>query len=195
MSMTRGGSNFSKANSTTDCLNYSGDSLELLSSISAINPRHVEEQTLPLLFSLLPDKAPSRIAAGDRAKYWRILSALSRLCVQQELFETLVIRLSTKLDLICVPGTSLEGRDSDFEPTAAYAHAILTTLANTLRTKVDLQHTDIPKYMDRLVSRLFNLFIYSALLSEDISTMATDPRVIRIAAQIITLIVQTLPVQ
>jgi len=49
--------------------------------------------------------------------------------------------------------------------------------------------------MDRLVSRLFNLFIYSALLSEDISTMATDPRVIRIAAQIITLIVQTLPVQ
>ena len=153
-------------------------------------------QTLPLLFSSLPDKAPARAATADRAKYWQILSALSKLCIQQELFEIIVIRLSTKLDLVCVPTTSsTKESDSDFEPSAAYAHAILTTLANALRTKVELEHTDIPKYIDRLVSRLYNLFIYSALLSVDISTVAMDARVIGIAAQIITLVVQTLPIQ
>jgi DNA repair/transcription protein MET18/MMS19 len=84
---------------------------------------------------------------------------------------------------------------SDLEPSAAYAHAILTALANTLRTKVELGHTDVAKYIDRLVFRLYNLFIYSALLSTDNSTAATDLRVIGIAAHIITLVVQTLPLQ
>jgi DNA repair/transcription protein MET18/MMS19 len=83
----------------------------------------------------------------------------------------------------------------DLEPSAAYAHAILTALANTLRTKVDLGHTDVPKYIDRLVSRLYNLFIYSALLSTEYRTAATDPRVIDVAAHIITLVVRTLPIQ
>jgi DNA repair/transcription protein MET18/MMS19 len=166
----------------------------LLSSISSISPQHVEKQTLPLLFSSLPDKAPPRAATSDRAMYWRILSALGELCIQQELFETLVIRLSTKLDLVCVPLTSsVKKRDLDFEPSAAYAHAILTILANSLRKKVDLGHTDVPKYIDRLVSRLYNLFIYSALLSTEDSMAATDLRVVSITAQIITLVVQTLP--
>jgi DNA repair/transcription protein MET18/MMS19 len=128
--------------------------------------------------------------------YLRILSALGRLCIQQELFETLVIRLSTKLDLVCVPPISFaKERRSDFEPNAAYAHAILTTLANSLQTKVDLGHTDVPKYIDRLIPRLYSLFIYSALLSVDNSAVATDLRVISIAAQVVTLVVQTLPIQ
>ena len=179
-----------------DCLHNSDDTLDLLCSISSMNPRHVEAQTLPLLFSSLPDKAPARTATTDRAKYWRILSALSKLCIQQELFEILVIRLSTKLDLVCMPAiSSTEAHNWDFEPSAAYAHAILTALANTLRTKVDLGHTDVPKYIDRLVSRLYNLFTYSALLPIDHNTAATDPRVIGITAQIITLVVRTLPYQ
>lgn len=86
-------------------------------------------------------------------------------------------------------------RDWKFEPTAAYAHAILTALARALRMKVDLEHPDVPKYIDRLVSRLYNLFIYSALLSVDDNMVAMDPRVIAIGAQIITLVVQTLPAQ
>jgi DNA repair/transcription protein MET18/MMS19 len=146
------------------------------------------------LFSSLSDKAPARIATTDRTKYWQTLSALSKLCIQQELFETLVIRLSTKLDLICIPVVPT-AHDWDLEPSAAYAHAMLTALTNTLRTKVDLGHTDVPKYIDRLVSRLYNLFIYSALLSTEYRTAATDPRVIDIAAQIITLVVRTLSIQ
>ncbi|KII87506.1 hypothetical protein PLICRDRAFT_55462 [Plicaturopsis crispa FD-325 SS-3] len=171
----------------------SDSTLDLLSTISSTTPRHVEEQTLPLLFSTLPDQSPARDAAAERAKCWRVLSSLRTLCLQPALFETLVIRLSTKLDLICAP-TKLPTPDADSEPSAAYAHSILTTLSNTLSDKVDKGHTDVPKYIDRLVPRLYNLFIYSALQPES-NNPATDPRVVRVAAEIITLIVQTVPVQ
>jgi DNA repair/transcription protein MET18/MMS19 len=149
-----------------------------------------------MLFSSLSDKAPARADTTNRARYRRILSALSKLCIQQELFETLVVRLSTKLDLVCLPNTSYRQNDEwDSETSAAYAHAILTALANTLRMKVDLRHADVPKYVDRLVFPLYNLFIYSSLVQVDDSRVATDTRVIDIAAQIITLVVQTLPIQ
>lgn len=175
---------------------YSDDLLDLLSSINSISTRHVEEQTLPLLFSSLPNHAPGRTAVAERSRYRQILTALSKLCVQPELFETLVIRLSTKLDLLCVTTkVSLAKHDPDPEPTAAYAHSILTALANTLQTKVDLKHTDIPKYIDRLVPRLYNLFIYASLLSADDVSAAKDHRVIGVAARIITLVVQTISVQ
>jgi DNA repair/transcription protein MET18/MMS19 len=174
----------------------SDDLLDLLSSISSISTRHVEEQTLPLLFSSLPDSAPARTAIAERSRYLRILTALSKLCIQPELFETLVIRLSTKLDLVCVAtNPSLTVQDSDPEPVAAYAHSILTALANTLQTKVDLKHADIPKYIDRLISRLFNLFIYASLLPDSGNSAAKNHRVIGVAARIITLVVQTVSVQ
>lgn len=170
--------------------------MELLSEISSINTRHVEGQTLPLLFSSLPDKAPLRSAVGERAKCWRVLSALSKLCVPQELFEIFVIRLSTKLDLICLPTASASVEDeSTLEPSAAYAYSILTALANTLQVKVDRSHTDVPKYIDRLVSRLYNLMIFSTLLPSNEIQVAENHRVIHKASHIITLIVQTLPIQ
>lgn len=151
---------------------------------------------LPLLFSSLPDIAPSRAADKDRAKYSRVLLALNELCIQPQLFETLVIRLLTKLDLVSIPkGSPIIAHGLDLEPAVAYAHAILATLANTLRVKVNLKHADIPKYIDRLVFRLYNLFIYSALLGVDGKTVAVDSRVVRKAAVIITLVVGTLSVQ
>lgn len=153
----------------------------------------MEEQTLPLLFSSLPDQAPSQNAATERAKYWRVLSALTTLCTQSELFETLVIRLTTKLDLVCVPAAI---NDTDAEPSAAYAHSILQTLQKTLAVKVDEGHADVPKYIERLVPRMFNLLIYSAVVPEGGTYMpATHPRVISVAGQIIGLVAQVLSVQ
>ncbi len=105
----------------------------------------------------------------------------------------LVIRLSTKLDLICVP-TSDKLVESDHEPTAAYAHSILRTLADSLAKKVELGHADVAKYSDRLIPRLYNLHFYSTLVSNGEYLVATDPRLISVSAEIITLVVQTTPV-
>ncbi|KIP04531.1 hypothetical protein PHLGIDRAFT_191607 [Phlebiopsis gigantea 11061_1 CR5-6] len=169
--------------------------LSLLASVSAIAPRHVSETTLPLLFTSLPDIAPPRTAESERLKYWTTLSFLKRLCIQPDLFEMLVIRLSTKLDLICVPsGTTLQDVP-DPEPVAAYAHSILRTLADAVAKKVELDHPDVPKYVDRLLPCLFNLHMYSALVSNGDYLVATDPRLVSVSAEIVTLVLQTAAAQ
>ena len=167
-----------------------------MTTISSIAPQHVAEQTLPLLFRSLPDTAPPRSAGGERGKCWRTLSALQTLCVNSELFENLVIRLTTKLDLICLPsaGLSMSASD-DLEPHSAYAHAILKTLSQTLAAKVQRKDPDVVKYIDRLVSHIFNLFVSSAFLSDERPMIATDPRLLQVAGEIITLVVQSLPLQ
>lgn len=164
--------------------------LDLLSTISSFAASHVSGNTLPLLFSALPDRAPSRDGESERVKYWRMLASLKKLCMQPDLFETLVVRFSTKLDLLCVPSSS--SPEEDLEPAAAYAHSILKTLADVLSAKIDKGHADVVKYIDRLVPRLYNLFIYSALVSEERPMTATDPRLLGVAAQIVTLVSQSL---
>ncbi|KAF8159570.1 Dos2-interacting transcription regulator of RNA-Pol-II-domain-containing protein [Crassisporium funariophilum] len=167
--------------------------LELLTTISTVTPRHVADQTLPLLFRSLPETAPSREAVDDRAKCWRTLSALQTLCVQAELFENLVIRLTTKLDLICLPSEQSLSAPDNMEPNAAYAHSLLKTLAQTLATKVEKKDPDVVKYIDRLTPRIFNLFIASAFLSAQHPMIATEPRLLQVAGEIINLVVQSLP--
>ncbi|KAJ8590123.1 ARM repeat-containing protein [Rhizopogon salebrosus TDB-379] len=167
------------------------DTLSLLSVIAAIAPHHLSSQTLPTLFSSLPDDAPSRDAAVQRASYWRALSSLSTLCVHPQLFETLVIRLITKLDLLCAISPT---RTIDQESTAAYAHAILTALANTLDAKVSSKDVDVPKYADQLLPRMFRLYLDAALASSEVVAVAADPRLLQVGARIIRLVSETLNV-
>jgi len=145
-------------------------------------------QTLPLLFSFLPDKAPPPNATAERVKYWRALTGLSKLCHCPELFEVLVIRLTTKLDIVCAAPNA-----TDNELNAAYAHSILNTIATTLASKADNNHADVPKYIDRLVPRLLHLLIFSSVVAKDHPSVATDIRIVKITARILTLIVGTLP--
>lgn len=172
-------------------IHRSDDALDLLKTISTIAPGHVSQNTLPLLFSLLPDEAPAREDATGREKYWNVLSSLSRLCEQAVLFETLVVRLSTKLDLLCSPNPSASRRDP--EPTAAYAHSILNTLSGVLEKKVERGDADVPKYIDRLVLPLLNLFIGGAASKDDPSDLpVTDFRLILLVANTVNLVMQTL---
>jgi len=158
-------------------------------------PRLVEETTLPLLFSSLPDIAPSTEAYAEHAQYRRILFNLSTLCVPPPLFETFVIRLSTKLDLICASTTT---SSSEQEMNAAYSYFILSSLSNVLTKKVEIGHADIPKYLDRLVPRLYNLFLHAAIRGEQGDTatgVASNPRLIQAGAKVVQQIMQTVPIE
>ena len=146
--------------------------------------------TLPLLFSALPDQAPGRDDAEGREKYRMGLSALSHLCAQPNLFETLVVRLSVRLSLLYSPEIVPE----DTEPSAAYAHALLSTLTDVLARKVQNGDVDVPKYVDRLVPRLFNLFAHEALVATGNTGMA-DTRIIDVAARLVNLVTQSLSAQ
>lgn len=162
--------------------------LDLFAAISAITPRHISQTTLPQLFASLPDRAPDRSADVERLRCWRTLAFLRRLCVQSELFEMLVVRLSTKLDLICAFQPTPE--TTDLEPTAAYAHSVLRTLGDTLAVKVDKGDADVVKYVDRLLPRLFHLHFLGALSSSGEYAVAADSRLVTVTAQMLTLVVQ-----
>jgi len=128
-----------------------------------------------------------------RDKYRRGLSALSHLCAQPDLFETLVVRLSVRLSFLYAPTTVPE----DAEPSAAYAHALLSTLTDVLVRKVESGDLDVQKYVDRLVPRLFNLAAYGVLSAPGTTGSAgvTDPRVVHVSARLVNLVVQSLSVQ
>jgi DNA repair/transcription protein MET18/MMS19 len=83
---------------------------------------------------------------------------------------------------------------TDVEPAAAYAHALLTTLANVLEKKVERGDVDVPKYIDRLVPRVCNLFFYAAM-ADDKNLVMTDSRLVSVASRIVNVVVQTLPAQ
>ncbi|TFY77934.1 hypothetical protein EWM64_g6077 [Hericium alpestre] len=132
----------------------------------------------------------------------RQIGAVFACNVVSQMEVTLVVRVLTKLDLLCLPASAslqlTKGEaEADEEPTAAYAHALLTTLANVLAKKVERKDVDVPKYIDQLVPRLFNLFIYSALTFSASNEsrqgfVAATPKLLTVAGRIINLVVQTL---
>lgn len=104
------------------------------------------------------------------------------------------MRLSTKLDLVCIPTAGPAGPE-DPEPSAAYAHAVLRTLADALATKVQRGDADVQKYVDALLPRLFNLHVYAALASDGDSLVPADPRLVAVSAEVVALVLQTATVQ
>lgn len=162
--------------------------LNLLSTISEKNPAAVEQTTLPLLFSVLPDIAPGPGEKAARASYQRTLKYLSTLCLQPDLFETLVVRLSTKLELVC---SNENGPPSEYN--AAYAHSILLTLDEALDAKVSQKHMDILKYVDRLIPRLYGLFVSLAAEPMDEAALGANARLLLVGSKIIGIVLRDLP--
>lgn len=159
--------------------------LDVLNVISTVAPKVVEETTLPMLFAALPDASPSRDADDERAKYWAILSALAALCEAPTLFEVLVIRLSTKLDIIC--GSTPANR----ECAAAYAYALLQTLLKVLVRKADAGHVDVSKYLDRLLPALLATAVKATISPTPGKEIATHPKILPIFAAIFAIIVRS----
>ena len=121
------------------------------------------------------------------SKYRCVLQLLGRLCVQPILFETLVIRLSAKLDILLSRSGDIEGA----EPIAAYAHSLLQTLSRVLAVKVGENHVDVPKYLELLAIPLYNLFVSSALKGP--GGIATNERLLVVAGKVVSFVVRVLP--
>jgi len=159
-----------------------------------LSPQHIATQILPPLFLTLPDQAPPREEHHQRTVYWRALTILSTLCAHPDLFETFVIRLTTKLNLLCSPLPMSPPQKildvDEMEPTAAYAHAILTALADTLSTKVSKPRpdSDVSKYINTLLPHLFRLCLEAAVETDQ--RVLADIRLLRVVARIVRLVLE-----
>jgi DNA repair/transcription protein MET18/MMS19 len=171
-----------------------------LITISTISPASIETLTLPILFHTLPDEAPPITAITARDHYRSIIASLTKLCVQPSLFETLVIRVTSKLELLSSPAASdgdvsmadEEELDTQRECTVAYAYALLHCLLSVIKDKLAAKHVDLPKYFDKVTPRLFSLAI-SALRNESgEKALFRDRRILEISAKIIEVLTWTI---
>lgn len=139
-----------------------------LTTICAIHSSIIESVTLPLLFHRLPDQAPSTPDVTGREKYRSILDSLSELCVQTTLFEALVIRINTKLELLSstssnsASGPHEDTPEQDRECTVAYAWDLVNALSTVIDSKLAAKHTDVVKYFDQIVPQLYGLAVAAA---------------------------------
>lgn len=96
-----------------------------------------------------------------RDQYRSVLDALTELCALPALFEALVVRITTKLDLLSsAPVTERES-------TVAYAWDLLHTLQRVVDAKLEAKHVDLPKYFSQVCPRLFTLVVAAALPGVD----------------------------
>lgn len=96
------------------------------------------------------------------------MSSLSELCTQVTLFETLVIRVITKLELLSSdPPTTGETSEADSpqdarECSIAYAWDLINTLSTVIDNKLAAKHADVIKYYDQIVPRLYRFAVSAA---------------------------------
>lgn len=150
-----------------------------LKSIAASNPTIVQNSTLPLLFHALPDSAPAADDSAAREAYRRVLKALTELCAAPALFQTLVVRITTKLDLLSTAA-------GDAECTAAYAWDLLHAVRVVLDAKLGDKHVDVPKYYAEIVPRFTQLAVVAAQSAD--RPLFRDVRLLRSTADITELL-------
>nr|ODN91252.1 DNA repair/transcription protein MET18/MMS19 [Cryptococcus depauperatus CBS 7841] len=142
--------------------------IQALTTISTHNPSTIESITLPLLFHNLPDQAPSPQDFIAREKYRSILDSLNKLCIQPALWQTMIVRITTKLDLLTSSAnatsavTDVETDEvNERECNIAYAWDLLHCLLSVLRTKIKAKHVDVAKHYDELIPRLYGFVIHA----------------------------------
>jgi DNA repair/transcription protein MET18/MMS19 len=119
------------------------------------------------------------------------LSAMKLLCIQPSIFEVFVIRMVTRLELLCS-----DSEVPNNEASAAYAHSILVTIYQIMFAKIEDGHSDVAKYFDRLGRRLFDLLIHPTLVTNlERLSVAFSTRIIDIVGLIIMLLVEAIDLQ
>ena len=164
---------------------------EVIKGLTTISTSHsalIESVTLPLLFHYLPDSAPPLADITAREKYRSILKSLSELCVLPSLFETLVIRVNSKLDLLAstpLKSGSEESLDDTRECTIAYIYDLINTLSTVIDKKLAEKHTDVIKYFDQIVPRLYGLVVSAAMPRiGDVEPVFRDRRILGVVSRV-----------
>lgn len=154
-----------------------------MKSIAARHPEVVQSVTLPILFHTLPDEAPTEDDADGRDKYRSVLDALTELCTLPSLFEALVVRITTKLDMLSSAASSAESAQR--ECTVAYSWDLLHTLQRVIDAKLLDKHVDLSKYFGQVVPRIYGLAIPAALpRTSQVQPLFRDRRLLTVISNI-----------
>lgn len=161
--------------------------LEGLSAIAPLYPSAIQEIVLPRLFELLPQEAPAKQDAGARNGYRLALASLASLCSLPQLTEVFLVRLLSRLDGLF--GIFINS-GSQYVQTVIYSHHLLVTLRIVCKGKVEAKHGDLTEHADRLVRQLLRLFIVPSVRPTSTKVVATEPKLIQDAAELVSILTQ-----
>lgn len=169
-----------------DAAHISAAVLNGLRTIVGVHAEVVQSLTLPILFHALPDEAPAGDDASTRSTYRSVLRSLTELCTMPALFETLTIRITTKLDLLSssnLSGESASGQ-SRRECVVAYAWDLLHTLEMVINKKIEDKHVDVARHYNQVVPRLCSLAIKAAYADGPDEELFRDRRLLVVVGSI-----------
>ncbi|KTW29317.1 hypothetical protein T552_01272 [Pneumocystis carinii B80] len=160
--------------------NLKAEALEALVKIAEINPNLIFETTFPNFLKLLSEENYSiTLNNHSPSQDEVILTTLSHLCVEKQLFTTLNTHLIKKFDDII----SVNDRK------ILYGRALMFTLLLAIRTNFTRKKLDIGSYIDQLLPELFTRVINSCTGSRE--NIILDSKIISIISQITNLIVRS----
>ncbi|EPQ29765.1 uncharacterized protein PFL1_02438 [Pseudozyma flocculosa PF-1] len=179
----------------------------------------IEEIVLPVLLEglperMLPSQDPESRTAGQpvdeleglldqsKASIRRSLGAISHLCVAPHLFDAVVVKLFTRLELCCVPisrsagilgvddtteeDKPLEAIEEEVraleEANLGYARGLILTLQTLLDEKKRRGHRDLAKYGQALPPRLVVLALSGLEAAAEADVESSSPRRLGIGA-------------
>ncbi|PGH26805.1 hypothetical protein AJ80_01571 [Polytolypa hystricis UAMH7299] len=125
---------------TTDRAELRKEAVRALAEISKCKPRLIIDISFPAFMATLPDSEPE-----SEETYMNTLDCLAQISVEQDVFQTLVRRLLSKLDIILQPGALSK---------PAYPRAILLTILYSLTQKGLENDPHLDFYFDKIIIKL-----------------------------------------
>lgn len=163
--------------------------LDGLVEISPTLPLQIDEVVLPPLYHLLPNQAPSRQDHTGIDRYRMALAALAALCILPQLFQSLLIRLLSRLESICFASIAESDR-IQYGQQVKYAHHILTTFRIVIEKKAKAKHMDLMANVNDILPRIYRLFILPSVKPVETRSITAETQLIEDAGRIITILVQ-----
>lgn len=167
--------------------------MSALADIAKTKPQLILDITFPAFLAELPDSSDiveKRDASmRPRKGYKMILAALAQISSEQEIFQVLLRRLFSKLDIVL---SSMSSRIISYlaPSSITYPHAILGTIFLVVQKKAQSSDVDLPSYMETLVPTLLCRVIVASTITDPRTRILCSREVVHVVALIINAVVR-----
>lgn len=154
------------------------EAISALAEVSKYKSQLIVDITFPAFLSALPDSD-----TGKDLKYISVLESLAQISTEKDVFETLVRRLLSRLDLILSPGNT---------STSAYPRAILMTIFYAMERRGLENDANVKFYYDKIVCNLCQQAALASTSDANANPLR-DAAVLDTLGRLCNLIVRSLP--
>jgi DNA repair/transcription protein MET18/MMS19 len=149
--------------------------------------------TFPAFLAELPDsETVERLDASIKVRkgYKEILAALAQVSTERAIFEALLRRLFSKLDIVLSSTTALRALLMVATTTIMYPHAIIGTIYLVLQKKSQRSDVDVPSYMETLLPTFFDMIIVPATTKGPRTRTLCNREILHVVSLIVNTIVR-----